>query len=133
MYLFLLGIYGKYLLLPNLEELKIKDYGFLGDVWRLNDEEVINQLKLLLIDRTNLKRWEASSVNFPKLQRLVVKRCRSLEEIHKDIGEICTLESIELNNCSISAEKSLKEIQEEQESMGNDCLSVLINNDHWSS
>ncbi|KAH0749429.1 hypothetical protein KY290_028661 [Solanum tuberosum] len=114
--------------LPNLEVLKIKDNGFLGDVWKLNDEEIFNQLKFLLISWTGLKHWEASSVNFPMLQRLFLKRCINLEEIPQDFGEICTLESIELHDCSISAAKSGKDIKEEQESMGNECLSVLIYN-----
>ncbi|KAJ8547328.1 hypothetical protein K7X08_010914 [Anisodus acutangulus] len=109
-------------MLPNLQVLKIKDSGFDGDAWRLSDEDIFNQLKFLLIDRTNLKHWEAGSVNFPKLQRLVLKRCIYLEEIPKDFGEIYTLESIELQNCRTSAAKSVKEIQEEQESMANDCL-----------
>lgn len=114
--------------LPNLQELKIKYNGFDGDVWKLNDEEAFNQLKFLLISTINLKHWEASSVNFPRLERLVLKRCYYLEEIPQDLGEICTLASIELHECSISAAKSVNEIQEEQESMGNDCLSVITDN-----
>nr|XP_009764457.1 PREDICTED: putative late blight resistance protein homolog R1A-10 [Nicotiana sylvestris] len=94
--------------LPNLEELKIKDNGF------------------NLTATTNLKHWDAGSVNFPMLKRLVLKRCLYLEEIPKDIGEICTLESIELHNCRSSVAKSVKEIQEEQESMANDNLSVRV-------
>lgn len=115
-------------MLPNLEVLKIKHNGFVGDVWRLNDEEIFNQLKFLLISWTGLKHWEAGGVNFPKMQRLFLESCTNLEEIPQDFGEICTLESIELHDCSISAAKSGKEIQEEQESMGNGCLSVLIYN-----
>lgn len=114
--------------LPNLEVLKIKDNGFLGDVWMLNDEEIFKQLKFLLISWTGLKHWKAGSVNFPKLQRLFLKRCMNLEEIPQDFGDICTLESIELHKCSISAATSGKNIQEEQESIGNECLSVLIYN-----
>ncbi|XP_019256382.1 PREDICTED: putative late blight resistance protein homolog R1B-16 [Nicotiana attenuata] len=114
--------------LPNLEVLKIKYHGFDGDVWRLNDEETFNQLKFLLISWTDLKQWEAGSVNFPKLQRLLLERCMNLEEIPQDFGEICTLKSIELNGCSISAAKSAEAIREEQESMGNDCLNVVIYN-----
>ncbi|KAK4368882.1 hypothetical protein RND71_012674 [Anisodus tanguticus] len=105
-------------MLPNLEVLKVKYHGFHGKVWRLKNEEIFNQLKFLLIDVTNLKHWEASSVNVPNLQRLVLKRCFDLEEIPKDIGEICTLESIELYKCRTSVAESLKEIQEEQENMG---------------
>ncbi|OIT22275.1 putative late blight resistance protein -like r1b-16 [Nicotiana attenuata] len=115
-------------MLPNLQVLKTKKHGFHGGAWRLNDEEQFNQLSFLLIDWTNLERWEAGSVNFPNLQRLVLKRCLYLEEIPKDIGEICTLESLEMHDCSISAVKSVKEIQEDQESMGNEILSVQIHN-----
>ncbi|CAN4100119.1 unnamed protein product [Withania somnifera] len=101
-------------MLPNLELLKIKHNGFVGDVWKLNDEEIFNQLKFLLISWTGLKHWEAGGVNFPKMQCLFLERCTNL--------------SIELHDCCISAAKSIKEIQEEQESMGNGCLSVLIYN-----
>ncbi|XP_059287046.1 putative late blight resistance protein homolog R1A-3 [Lycium ferocissimum] len=114
--------------LPNLEALIIKRNGLYGGVWILNDEEKFNQLKFLLIDWTNLEHWEAGSVNFPNLQCLVVKRCRYLEEIPKDVGEICSLESLKLDDCSISAAKSVKEIQEDQENMGNEILSVHIHN-----
>ncbi|KAF3612375.1 putative late blight resistance protein -like protein R1A-10-like isoform 2, partial [Capsicum annuum] len=86
--------------LPKLEVLKIKNYGFYGD-------------------------WKAGSVNFPMLQRLVLRTCIYLQEIPKDFGEIYTLESIELYNYRRSAANSVNEIQE-QESMGNDCLDVLI-------
>ncbi|XP_019255792.1 PREDICTED: putative late blight resistance protein homolog R1A-10 isoform X2 [Nicotiana attenuata] len=118
-------------MLPNLQELKIKYNGFDGDVWKLNDEEAFNQLKFLLISAINLKHWEASSANFPRLERLVLKRCYYLEEIPQDLGEICTLASIELHECSISAAKSVNEIQEEQASMGNDCLSIITDNCRW--
>ncbi|PHT53410.1 hypothetical protein CQW23_07872 [Capsicum baccatum] len=112
--------------LPKLEVLKIKNYGFYGDVWRLNDGEIFNQLKFLLIRRNDLMQWKAGSVNFPMLQRLVLRTCIYLQEIPKDFGEIYTLESIELYNCRRTAANSVNEIEEEQESMGNDCLNVLI-------
>ncbi|XP_060182045.1 putative late blight resistance protein homolog R1A-10 [Lycium barbarum] len=52
-------------MLPNLLALKIKDNGFDGDAWRLSDEEIFNQLKFLLIHRTNMKRWEAAVLTSP--------------------------------------------------------------------
>uniref|UniRef100_M1C8M7 Disease resistance protein BS2 n=1 Tax=Solanum tuberosum TaxID=4113 RepID=M1C8M7_SOLTU len=112
--------------LPKLEVLKIKNYGFYGDVWRLNEGDIFNELKFLLIRTNDMKQWRAGSVNFPMLQHVVLRTCIYLEEIPKDFGEIYTLESIELYHCRRTAANSVNEIQEEQESMGNDCLSVLI-------
>ncbi|XP_009764014.1 putative late blight resistance protein homolog R1A-10 isoform X2 [Nicotiana tabacum] len=124
---FLLEDLTNILTLPNLEVLKMKDV-FYNDEWILNDDEIFSQLKFLLISVTSLRHWKAVSVNFPKLQRLVLRSCIGLEEIPKDFGEIYSLESIELYDCSMSTAKSVEELREEQESMGNDCLSVVINN-----
>ncbi|XP_059287002.1 putative late blight resistance protein homolog R1A-3 [Lycium ferocissimum] len=114
-------------MLPNLEELKLKSNACHGEVWRLTDEEKFKRLKFFLISWTNLKHWDASSDNFPHLQRLVLKNCIYLEKIPEDLGEICPLESIELHDCSTSTEVSARRIKEEQENLGNDILKVLIN------
>ncbi|XP_019239691.1 PREDICTED: putative late blight resistance protein homolog R1B-12 [Nicotiana attenuata] len=119
--------------LPNLEVLKLRDNEFEGHAWRLSDEDEFNQLKFLLLAEPRLVKWElASSVNFPTLQKLVLRKCICLEEIPIDIGEICTLEAIELICCS-PAQNSATEIQEEQESMGNSCLDVRVYADDESS
>ncbi|PHT97641.1 hypothetical protein BC332_33428 [Capsicum chinense] len=112
--------------LPNLEELKLKDCAAFGDVWRLRDDGIFESLKLLLFRKVLLANWLASSDNFPSLKRLVLKKCNNLKEIPIDFGEICTLESIELHNCSTSAEDSARKIEQEQEDMGNNCLKVYI-------
>ncbi|XP_019223696.1 PREDICTED: putative late blight resistance protein homolog R1A-10 [Nicotiana attenuata] len=114
-------------MLPNLEELKLKEDAFKGGVWRLSNEDKFESLKLLLIASTTFfYRWEASSDNFPNLKRLVLKYCHYLEEIPTDFGEICTLESIELHYCSTTADNSAREIKQEQEDMGNTSLNVEI-------
>ncbi|XP_059276748.1 putative late blight resistance protein homolog R1A-3 [Lycium ferocissimum] len=120
-------------ILPNLEELKLKDQALRGEVWRLSDGCKFERLKLLLLRGLNLERWEANSDNFPNLKRLGLKKCKLLEEIPRDFGEICTLESIELHNCSTAAEVSAREIEQEQEDMGNNCLKVDIHNSNMSS
>ncbi|WMV28418.1 hypothetical protein MTR67_021803 [Solanum verrucosum] len=51
--------------------------------------------------------WQPLSTksdSFPNLKRLVLKKCKCLPEIPIDFGEICTLESIELHECSRAAE-----------------------------
>ncbi|CAN4110371.1 unnamed protein product [Withania somnifera] len=115
--------------LPNLEVLKLRDNEFEGSAWTLSHEDEFSQLKFLLVAEPRLVNWEASSGNFPNLQQLVLRKCIRLEEIPIDIGEICTLEVIELICCSSSAQNSAKEIQDEQESMGNSCLDVRVHAD----
>ncbi|XP_047253798.1 putative late blight resistance protein homolog R1A-10 [Capsicum annuum] len=112
--------------LPNLEELKLKDRAAIGDVWRLRDDDIFESLKLLLFRRVLLVNWLVSCENFPSLKRLVLKKCDNLKEIPIDFGEIFSLESIELHNCSTSAEDSARKIEQEQEDMGNNCLKVYI-------
>ncbi|XP_055802670.1 putative late blight resistance protein homolog R1A-3 [Solanum dulcamara] len=116
------------IMLPNLEELKLKHCIAKDFVWRLSDKDKFKSLKLLLLSNTNLKRWEASSDNFPNLKRLVLKDCYRLQEIPADFGEICTLESIELHDCSATAEDSARNIEQEQEDMGNNFPKVYIHN-----
>ncbi|KAM3288794.1 hypothetical protein P3S67_022224 [Capsicum chacoense] len=112
--------------LPNLEELKLKDRAAVGYVWRLRDDDIFESLKLLLFRKVLFTNWVASSDNFPSLKHLVLNKCDNLKEIPIDFGEICTLESIELHNCSPSAEDSARKIEQEQEDMGNNCLKVYI-------
>ncbi|KAL2515697.1 putative disease resistance RPP13-like protein 3 [Forsythia ovata] len=111
--------------LPNLQVLKLKKHAFLGLEWEPNEGEFL-QLKFLLLDFVNLKYWRADSIHFPKLERLFIKNCIDLEEIPSGIGEITTLQSIEVYNCRVSLETSAKKIQETQQSFGNDDLQVRI-------
>ncbi|WMV22766.1 hypothetical protein MTR67_016151 [Solanum verrucosum] len=115
--------------LPNLEELKLKRCRA-EDVWRLSDKDIFRSLKLLLLSELNLKGWEASSDNFPNLKRFVLKKCKDLKEIPTDFVEISTLESIELHDCTTTAEDSVRNIEQEREDMGYNILKVYIHNSH---
>ncbi|XP_022845057.1 putative late blight resistance protein homolog R1B-14 isoform X1 [Olea europaea var. sylvestris] len=110
--------------LPNLQVLKIKEQIFPGSKWEFKNGGFL-QLKVLLLDEVYLENWIADSIHFPELQRLVIKNCRDLK-IPSGIGEIPTLQSIELFHCGNSVITSAKQIQEEQENLGNDSLQVLI-------
>ncbi|PHU16914.1 hypothetical protein BC332_12609 [Capsicum chinense] len=92
------------------------------DAWRISDKDKFKSLKLLLLNNLNLKYLEASGDNFPNLKRLVLKNCYDLQETPFDFGEICTLESIEIHDCSTTAEDSARVIEQEQEDMGNNFL-----------
>ncbi|KAF3647366.1 putative cytochrome 86B1-like [Capsicum annuum] len=114
--------------LPNLEELKLKLCQFWNNRWSLRANDKVQSLKLLLLSDLYLDVWEASSDNFPKLKRLVLKNCENLQEIPLDFGEIGNLGSIELHDCSTTVEDSARKIEQEQEDMGNNSLKVHIHN-----
>ncbi|XP_015159232.1 putative late blight resistance protein homolog R1B-16 [Solanum tuberosum] len=115
--------------LPNLEVLKLKDHAFRGHIWKLSDEDADGFLKLkfLLLEHMHLEQWEATSYHFPSLEHLVLTHCHSLEQIPFDFAEIQTLQLIELHNCMRSVLVSAEQIQEEQQSFGNDDLIIRVN------
>uniref|UniRef100_M1BFI5 Disease resistance protein n=3 Tax=Solanum tuberosum TaxID=4113 RepID=M1BFI5_SOLTU len=123
-------ISSTFIMLPHLEELKLKHCLADDDVWKLSDKDIFKSLKLLLLSDVNLKCWEARSDNFPNLKRLVLKKCKHLQEIPTDFGEICTLELIELHDCTTTAEASVRKIKQEQDDLDNNILKVYIHNSY---
>ncbi|KAG5628356.1 hypothetical protein H5410_000073 [Solanum commersonii] len=113
----------------KVEVLKLKDHAFRGLIWKLSDEDEDGFLKLkfLLLERMSLKQWEATSYHFPSLEHLVLTDCYLLEQIPFDFAEIQTLELIELHKCMRSVLISAEQIQEEQQSFGNDDLVIHVN------
>ncbi|KAM3324707.1 hypothetical protein P3S67_005859 [Capsicum chacoense] len=116
--------------LPKLQVLKLKDRAFHGEIWKLSDggEEGFFRLKFLLLETMYLKQWEATSYHFPSLEHLVLTDCYSLEQIPFDFADIQTLQLIELHKCMHSVLVSAEQIQEEQQSLGNDDLVIRVNN-----
>ncbi|KAG8380045.1 hypothetical protein BUALT_Bualt07G0152700 [Buddleja alternifolia] len=110
--------------LPNLEVLKLLSLSVMGREWDSVEGEFI-KLKFLLLEWLDLKCWRAENTHFPRLERLVIRHCAVLEEIPCGIGEIATLEMIEVND-SKSAADSAKVILEEQQDLGNDVLQVHV-------
>nr|XP_027117915.1 putative late blight resistance protein homolog R1A-10 [Coffea arabica] len=108
--------------LPNLEVLKLKNYAFRGSTWKLTDE-VFRCLKQLLIEKTDIVQWEAEDDHFPCLQFLILRSCEFLAELPYVLGEIPTLERIELHYCNESAELSAQEFKDLIED-----LAVMIRN-----
>ncbi|KAL3510385.1 hypothetical protein ACH5RR_029786 [Cinchona calisaya] len=112
-------------MLPNLEVLKLKDYAFSGPEWQVAEDEFC-QLKYLLIDGTDLVHWGVTGSHFQRLRQLILRCCRHLNEIPIGVGEIPTLQIIDLDDSSTLAVSSARLIQEEQHSWGNDGLIVRI-------
>ncbi|KAL8456918.1 hypothetical protein ACS0TY_034952 [Phlomoides rotata] len=112
--------------LPLLQVLKLKTDSFIGPDW-VTVEGQFCSLKFLLIDFCdNLVRWTTDDTHFPRLEHLHLKRLDKLTEIPLSIGDIPTLQSIELERCSYSAIMSAKRILKEQEELGNEGLRVEI-------
>lgn len=109
--------------LPNLQVLKLRDNACVGDTWETNEGEFC-QLKFLLIDGTDLQDWVAESNHFPRLKCLVLRRCRYLSGIPDGIGEIPTLELLEVDDVNKSLVDMAKRIQADQQDWGNDALQV---------
>ncbi|PWA37240.1 NB-ARC domains-containing protein [Artemisia annua] len=101
--------------LPNLEVLKVKDYAFDGTLWKTGGrEEQFQRLRFLRLERLDIEKWEAYSINFPCLKQLEIVKCCYLREIPLEIGDIPTLELIKLDSWSYPLVESMKRIQEEQ-------------------
>ncbi|KAJ0824911.1 putative virus X resistance protein-like, coiled-coil [Helianthus annuus] len=111
--------------LPNLEILKILRGSFQGPRWDPNDGE-FKKLKVLKIQSPELAEWNMSSDHFPALEKLVMDGCRRLKEIPMSLGEIPTMGLIELRWPRSSAAESARQIIDEQQSLGNDWLKLVI-------
>ncbi|KAL6584718.1 hypothetical protein OROMI_004007 [Orobanche minor] len=105
--------------LPNLEALLIQFCVFKKDeeCWELAEDEEFRSLRFLKLQSCSaLVQWRANETNFPVLRHLSLSCCMNLKEIPSDIGEIPTLQLIELYKCSATAVASAKHIQEVQQS-----------------
>ncbi|KAH6780340.1 hypothetical protein C2S52_011577 [Perilla frutescens var. hirtella] len=109
--------------LPNLQVLKLRDFACNGAKWETS-EGGFCELRYLLISQSNLLDWITESSHFPRLKCLVLLRCPNLTEIPDDIGEIPTLELIEMDNWNTDLVDSAKQIQDDQQNCGNDSLQL---------
>ncbi|KAI3451642.1 hypothetical protein Pfo_008307 [Paulownia fortunei] len=112
--------------LPNLEVLKLVHDAFRGETWDTRDGE-FQQLRFLKLYKLDLAQWNvASGEHFPRLQRLVLFDCYNLRDIPCEIGEIGTLQLIEVQGwCLKSLLESATQIEQEQRDMGNEELRLI--------
>ncbi|KAL0421982.1 UNVERIFIED_CONTAM: putative late blight resistance proteinR1B-8 [Sesamum latifolium] len=110
--------------LPNLEILKLQGCGFESLRWEPDEGDQFYRLRFWLMENLNLKYWAADESHFPILRQLVILRCLDLKAIPLAIGEIPTLQVIEVHNCRPSVMDSARMIQEQQLELGNDGLEV---------
>ncbi|KAH6795118.1 hypothetical protein C2S52_005595 [Perilla frutescens var. hirtella] len=96
----------------TLEVLKLKHEAFIGSRWTATGEYCFPNLRLLLIDNTDLVLWEVSTNFFPSLQYLVLKNCENLTEIPRGLTN--TLEKLDINRLRKSAVESALKIMEKR-------------------
>ncbi|KAL1562100.1 hypothetical protein AAHA92_04716 [Salvia divinorum] len=106
--------------LPNLQVLKLLDYALEGATWATGDDEFA-ELKYLLIGASSLQHWTVHESSFATLKHLTLC-CPGLERVPGEIGEISTLELIEMGGCKESAVDSANEIIEDRKNCGDDAL-----------
>ncbi|XP_074285946.1 putative late blight resistance protein homolog R1B-23 [Silene latifolia] len=111
-------------LLPRLEILKLLFRAFEGEKW--STTTTFENLKYLRMEGLNIKEWEASDDNFPRLERLVVRRCKSLDKIPEEFGNMGELMGIEAHWCEASLGKSVLKIKREQIDGGNMKFEAII-------
>ncbi|XP_074285940.1 putative late blight resistance protein homolog R1B-23 [Silene latifolia] len=111
-------------MLPRLEILKLLLRAFEGEKW--STTATFENLKYLRMEGLNIKSWEASDDNFPRLERLVVRRCKSLDKIPEEFGNMGELMGIEAHWCEASLGKSVLKIKREQIDGGNMKFEAII-------
>ncbi|XP_075507584.1 putative late blight resistance protein homolog R1B-16 [Primulina tabacum] len=110
---------------PNLKELKLL-YSRDAVGWSfvsLNNLVYLCELESLRLDFW--PEWKTEKDHFPSLRHLILQCCL-LEAIPYEIGEISTLEIIELQDCSPAAESSAKEVLGED----SDIKLIISNNEN---
>ncbi|XP_028082887.1 putative late blight resistance protein homolog R1B-16 [Camellia sinensis] len=115
--------------LPNLEGLKLLYKACIVKRWETSDGE-FPRSKFLKLKHVQVDQLEVSSNQFPVLQRLVLIQCNGLEKIPSEMGDLPTLQMIEVHWCHPSLANSAKEIKEEQESIGNNWLQMIESNNN---
>ncbi|KAL2551595.1 putative late blight resistance protein-like protein R1B-14 [Forsythia ovata] len=108
-----------------LEVLKLQGVDFQGEKWDTSEGE-FPQLKFLKLDEVQIAEWNTSRYHFPRLQRLVLQFCDRLKMIPPSLGDIPTLQMIEVYGCAKAIKESAQQIQEEQQYIGNEELKVII-------
>ncbi|XP_057801568.1 putative late blight resistance protein homolog R1B-16 [Salvia miltiorrhiza] len=106
--------------LPLLEKLQLFGGQFATGRWEIVEGQFPSLKYLILEQCRDMECWRLEGSCLPRLEQLELWYMESLEEFPSEIGEIPTLKSIRLLNCSESAVVSLKKIVEEQEELQGD-------------
>ncbi|KAG8388622.1 hypothetical protein BUALT_Bualt02G0144600 [Buddleja alternifolia] len=99
---------------PNLKVLKLRNYAFRGSEWT-TDQGDFRQVKILVLEDTDLRHWRAKLRPFKALEHLIVRHCYKLEKIPSEIGDkLRGLKMMELVDVKPSLVASAKKMQHRQ-------------------
>ncbi|XP_073297518.1 putative late blight resistance protein homolog R1A-3 [Primulina huaijiensis] len=112
--------------LPNLQMLEMMGILVTEDSEWTPMEGQFLRLKHFQSTFDYLVKWEVEKEHFPCLESLIFCNVRWIDEIPSGIGEIDSLQLIELRYCRESLVNSAKKIQEQQLENGNDSFEVLV-------
>ncbi|XP_057801501.1 putative late blight resistance protein homolog R1C-3 isoform X3 [Salvia miltiorrhiza] len=119
--------------LPHLEKLQLVSGQFATRRWEIVEGQFPSLKYLSLGACGDMECWTLEGSCLPRLEQLHLTWMWSLEEFPSEIGEIPTLKSIGLRNCSESMVVSLKKIVEEQEELqGEPSIHVLVKSSNVS-
>ncbi|XP_057802995.1 putative late blight resistance protein homolog R1B-14 [Salvia miltiorrhiza] len=110
--------------LPSLQVLKLRNFACYGTHWETTEGE-FRELRLLLIEQSNLRYWGTEASHFPRLERLILHQC-DLNLIPSNIGDIPTLKLIEVDDMPRDLLASAKSIEEKRRNSGNDSFQVRV-------
>ncbi|KZV44552.1 hypothetical protein F511_17458 [Dorcoceras hygrometricum] len=112
--------------LPSLQVLKMMHIDVDEESEWAPIEGQFLRLKYFCSSLDKLVSWEVEREHFPTLESLCLDGARWIDEIPSGIGEIDSLQLIELRNCSETLVNSAKRIQEQQHDNGNDAFEVRV-------
>ncbi|XP_057801532.1 putative late blight resistance protein homolog R1C-3 [Salvia miltiorrhiza] len=119
--------------LPLLEKLQLFFGQFGTRRWEIVEGQFPSLKYLELYECRDMECWTLEGYCLPRLEQLHLGWMESLEEFPSEIGEIATLKSIQLLECSESMAVSLKKIVEEQEELqGDPSIHVLVKSSNVS-
>ncbi|XP_073126202.1 putative late blight resistance protein homolog R1B-14 isoform X2 [Henckelia pumila] len=112
--------------LPNLQALNMEgNCGTEPCEWTTVEGEFL-QLKCFCSSLDHVVKWETEKEHFPCLETLILDSVVMMDEIPSGIGEIDTLQYIELRCCGTSLVDSAKLIESLQHENGNDAFRVRV-------
>nr|GMD65528.1 putative late blight resistance protein homolog R1A-3 isoform X1 [Ipomoea batatas] len=101
---------SKFALIPTLAALKLQNVHFKDHEWDVEECD-FPELNYLKLQNCSIVYWRALTSSFPRLKRLILRRCIVLKEVPSCFGNIATLEAVEVFRCNSSLEDSVLKIQ----------------------